>query len=157
MKMVAGGQQPNAGLLADDGDGEFAAAGAVVEVAKHDLLPDADVGPAVDDGEAAGCTNEGAAEVSEAVVVAPAGVVGIVVMRRGDLVEGAAEVLDGAGLELDGGDTEGGAKATDVDDARLDAALSDGLSHFLGDVDDVAMAARRQVESGLPDGHRYSE
>lgn len=139
--------------VAVHGDDDFAAAGPVIEVAEDDLLPRAEGEAAFRDGIGFGGSHEGAAEVGIAVVVAPAGVVGVVGVGGGDGFEGAAEIADAAGFVFDGGDGEGGADSADVDHAGADAARVNDALNLGADVDDVGVAFGVEADAVLMSGH----
>src|SRR5947209_2414884 len=88
--------------LPDHGHSNLALAGALVEIAEHDLLPGAEREFAAGQGEAFGRTDQGAAQVRVSVVIAPARVMRVVGIGGCDLFQRAAHVAYASGFELDG-------------------------------------------------------
>ena len=86
-------------------------------------------------------------------MIAPAGVMCVIGIGRRDLFQGARQIGDASGFELDGGDAERRAAAGDIDKACRDLALEDDARDFGGDVEHVAMPARGDLEGFLVDGH----
>ena len=91
-----------------------------------------------------------------AVAVTPGLVVPVVFVRRGDAIEGSAQILQGARLVLDGGDGACGGRG---ENGQQSVALPRGLQQALEfgrQVVDIGVAARLQPDvvradlEGLP-------
>ena len=88
------------------------------------------------------------------IAIAPAGVVGVMLLWRDDLVEQALEVAQRAGFVFDGGQPAGGGGAKDGDDAVAQARFDQAALHSVGDVEHVGVAAGGELQGEGFDGHR---
>lgn len=104
------------GILTDDRNDDPALAGPLIEITQYDLLPGAQGKRSGNDREAFRGANQRAAQVRVAVLIPPAGVMGVVAVRRGDLIECALEIGDASRFKFQRGDAE---RRTDAGDIRV--------------------------------------
>src|SRR5439155_23630957 len=98
-------------------------------------------------------SQQGAAEVRVAVMVAPAGVVRVIRCRRGDAVERAFEILNAAWLKFKSGHSQRRTESRYVDNSGTNTASTYGLAYLWSNIDDIAIAFCLYLTCMLLDCH----
>ena len=97
--------------------------------------------------------DQAGAHVRVAVAVLQVVVVDVVPVGRSDLVERELHVVHDAGLELEGRDRSGRARHEHGHGAVAQAGPAHRLGHVVGDLDDVGVAAARELDRAGHDAH----
>jgi hypothetical protein len=148
------GQLRNSGLhLAHKLQNHFTTAGTVIEIDQNDLLPRAGQEFLLREGNLKRGSQQSRADMREAVAIAPTSIVRVAGMLGHEALKGILQVLDAAGLKLQGGYSSGRARNEDGNNA---AAKLNGMQrrvNLRGDVDHITEAACGQLNGFGDDGH----